>query len=867
MADTDWGHLQTTGPMGPAGPRGPKGDQGDPGPQGEQGPTGLQGEPGENGSGAGVRFDTFADFRDSNQSFADGEQIWIGGHHEDGDGGGDWFSWRATSEADDDNGLTLRRDAEAEEDPGRATRNAVFRQIDARWFGAIGANNGDEHPLSGYFGSLGAAQARYPHALSTTSDIDGMAIQSALNAIKGAPGDSYLRGGMVVLRGGIFNYNVELDLERAVGLMIVGQANGAISGTKSAGGTLLNWTGDGNYQNPNYAASAINMRSTYAVGFRNINFGYSTPAAQWWGHLITMGHAGGATVAIHSLLPAITFSGNTISRPSGSFITDGWRVGHVVRVQGSISNDGNSRTITAIASDGLSITTGGAAWTTETVSFIGTNGLYSAYGDTQFASFDNCHFVQTGGNITAGTGAKALVEMTSAIFCTFNDSFFGTSEIAVLLRDFGRGSGVYSNSHVFKNCRFGYHVYSAVSGGQHIDFIGCGFEGLGGYLDAAYYDDHARTVAAPDCSFTFDDDAKTVTRSTGDFTADGWTNGMVLYHIRDDGWYGSLGTITNVTATVITTDGTFPTGSGSTPYVGFPYYSGGTPQATYGFELYNDSENGGAGIRSTSQAGCTLDIVGDEITRDDGGSFIEDGWTVGETVYAPGGGAVAIVAEVAADTLTLNASPGDATHAADYYIRGGGGGGPINFFGGWMGDQYRSGSWIKTLGCTGLNVHGTFVDSNARLVYNRDQELTGTLSPTATGLIRPREGVLLEGANGTTGISMQGGYGLTVRNRSLVSIANLTMSGNRALVTGEAHQIVDDTWISQVQRVRDGILVTDTIYNPYGSDAAPANAKHAIKGGDYEVIDQGDGYVLKSPNGTRYRIKVANDGTLSTETV
>lgn len=36
---------------------------------------------------------------------------------------------------------------------------------------------------------------------------------------------------------------------------------------------------------------------------------------------------------------------------------------------------------------------------------------------------------------------------------------------------------------------------------------------------------------------------------------------------------------------------------------------------------------------------------------------------------------------------------------------------------------------------------------------------------------------------------------------------------------------------------------------------------------DFEVVKIGNGYILASPNGTRYRIKVANDGTLSTETV
>ena len=37
--------------------------------------------------------------------------------------------------------------------------------------------------------------------------------------------------------------------------------------------------------------------------------------------------------------------------------------------------------------------------------------------------------------------------------------------------------------------------------------------------------------------------------------------------------------------------------------------------------------------------------------------------------------------------------------------------------------------------------------------------------------------------------------------------------------------------------------------------------------GDIEITDTAKGVILKSPGGTRYRIKVADDGTLSTEVV
>lgn len=49
-------------------------------------------------------------------------------------------------------------------------------------------------------------------------------------------------------------------------------------------------------------------------------------------------------------------------------------------------------------------------------------------------------------------------------------------------------------------------------------------------------------------------------------------------------------------------------------------------------------------------------------------------------------------------------------------------------------------------------------------------------------------------------------------------------------------------------------------------DSNPAS-KLTVKGGDIEVEDSGDGLILSSPNGTRYRITVDNSGNLSTSAV
>ena len=42
--------------------------------------------------------------------------------------------------------------------------------------------DGASHPLSSKYGSLGAAQAVYPHALALSDEIDWCAIQGAVNA-------------------------------------------------------------------------------------------------------------------------------------------------------------------------------------------------------------------------------------------------------------------------------------------------------------------------------------------------------------------------------------------------------------------------------------------------------------------------------------------------------------------------------------------------------------------------------------------------------------------------------------------------------------------------------------------------------------
>ena len=63
----------------------------------------------------------------------------------------------------------------------------------------------------------------------------------------------------------------------------------------------------------------------------------------------------------------------------------------------------------------------------------------------------------------------------------------------------------------------------------------------------------------------------------------------------------------------------------------------------------------------------------------------------------------------------------------------------------------------------------------------------------------------------------------------------------------------------------------DILLNPLGGNVgigttSPAS-KLEVDGGDIEVDDSASGLILRSPDGTRYRVTVANGGTLSVSAV
>ena len=52
-----------------------------------------------------------------------------------------------------------------------------------------------------------------------------------------------------------------------------------------------------------------------------------------------------------------------------------------------------------------------------------------------------------------------------------------------------------------------------------------------------------------------------------------------------------------------------------------------------------------------------------------------------------------------------------------------------------------------------------------------------------------------------------------------------------------------------------------------GSGQLVQQSKLEVDGGDIEVDDSASGLILRSPDGTRYRVTVANGGTLSVAAV
>jgi hypothetical protein len=151
----------------------------------------------------------------------------------------------------------------------KAKRPTPAGWFDAADYGAIG--DGSSHPLSGYFASLGAAQAVYPHATALSNEMDWAAIQAAINAAMAAETkvsgpDS--KGGRVHVGRGVYLCDQPLDCKSSTGLRISGNGQGVI-GTGSAvnGGTTIRYTGS--------AKRFLDIRSSFGFTIEHIALSYN----------------------------------------------------------------------------------------------------------------------------------------------------------------------------------------------------------------------------------------------------------------------------------------------------------------------------------------------------------------------------------------------------------------------------------------------------------------------------------------------------------------------------------------------------------------------------------------------------------------
>ena len=116
--------------------------------------------------------------------------------------------------------------------------------VNVRDFGAV--FDGASHPLSAYYPTLAAAQAVYPHAVALTDEIDGVAIQAAINLCQSRV-TNYSYGGTVTLPCGNGLVNQPLTISKQnVSLISQGaefMMNSNIARAAPSAPTRLTWTG------------------------------------------------------------------------------------------------------------------------------------------------------------------------------------------------------------------------------------------------------------------------------------------------------------------------------------------------------------------------------------------------------------------------------------------------------------------------------------------------------------------------------------------------------------------------------------------------------------------------------------------------
>lgn len=203
----------------------------------------------------------------------DGQRAQVDGYHSFGDGGGGNFVYVAASTATEDGGLVLRPSDVSSGNPGRWLRQCDLGELNVKWYGAIG--DGSSHPASGFFGSLGAVQDVYPHATSTSNEMDWLAAEAACLQTQtfyphsNGSGDN-VHGGTVLIPYGVFLF--DQPIAPAAGkafysLRIASAGPMGFAGSAHLGGTSwIKYTGA--------AARAFDFRSGDTIEVQDLTIWY-----------------------------------------------------------------------------------------------------------------------------------------------------------------------------------------------------------------------------------------------------------------------------------------------------------------------------------------------------------------------------------------------------------------------------------------------------------------------------------------------------------------------------------------------------------------------------------------------------------------
>lgn len=629
----------------------------------------------------------------------------LGGYYVEGDGGEGSFYWVPDSLENDDGGLIIKPNNVDTNDPGRWYRFYITGTIYAKWFGAKA--DGTTHTLLSLgYSTLAAAQVIYPFATALTNEIDWCAVVAAGNKLKEAGGSVTYenRGGTLALGGGVFLCDQPLPFSSTLGFRITGCGKGVVgTGNARNSRSVLVFTGSG-------SGRFIDFRSSIAPGMESVGVIYTSPT--FTGKLIDLSHS-------------------TATDTAATVFRDCWFSG------------------------GLTI--------------------------------DPATF-----HANPNTGALCLAYLSNAIDVHFDNCVFSVAREGIRFRD---ADGSYSNGHSVSACQFVYLMRAATNAGEGVVFdSACLFEGSGGVMDAAYKEMYLDVEAHEACTFTFDAAAKTITRSSGSWITDGFAVGMVpsVFERYTGLNTGTLSAITTLTATVMTMSGATLVNetrtsdckvyaTSTTVGVASPTseartaltltFNGSTITRSAGSWLtdgayigqslivagtalnngdYSRVTSVNATVLSFAANTLTYNAAAKTITRSDGGSFIDDGFQVGQVpisaATSSNNGTLSAITTLTASTITMAgatlvdeasttadvyvlfetalvartvASPGEsfvaetATTGSVYQFFGGG---PVSFIGAWFGDQYVPTPWIQLGSGAALSMMACNIAGGTRVV-------------------------------------------------------------------------------------------------------------------------------------------------------